>query len=304
MVAAGTSYARALSESGAMARPFLKWAGGKGKLAPRIIAAVPVEFRAYHEPFAGAAAVFFALDEATVLRGRATLSDANADLMETFRTVRDSPEPLIEAVDVLQASYLSLDPAARPAFYYEHRATVPTHPVDRAARFIFLNRTGYNGLYRVNASGGFNVPHGRYANPRILDSELIHACSKALSGVELCHQDFEAACGAANPGDFVYLDPPYQPLSATSRFTSYTSADFGEAEQVRLRDAFDCLTSRGVYALLSNSEHPAIRALYDDGRGYALELVTMSRAINSRGSARAPIPELLISNFAAVNAQL
>ncbi|MEO9254631.1 MAG: DNA adenine methylase [Tepidiformaceae bacterium] len=282
-----------------MARPFLKWAGGKGKLAPRIVAAAPEHFGRYHEPFMGAGAVFFALSETFTLTGRATLSDANAALIETFSGVRDHPGALIGRLAALQTDYLALEPNARADFYYRQRADMPVEPIQRAARFIFLNKTCYNGLYRVNAGGGFNVPHGRYTSPRILDAELIHACAKALSSIELCHQDFDDACGAAQPGDFVYLDPPYQPLSATARFTSYTSADFGQPEQTRLRDAFDALTRRGVYALLSNSEHPAIRALYE-GRGYDLELVAMSRAINSRASARAPIPELLISNFRAV----
>jgi DNA adenine methylase len=284
-----------------MARPFLKWAGGKGKLAPQIIAAAPCDFGRYHEPFAGAGAVFFALAGARSLEGRATLSDANAALIETFAVVRDHTDALTTALAALESGYLALTNDARAAFYYQQRADPPRDHIARAARFIFLNRTCYNGLYRVNASGGFNVPHGRYVRPRILDRELILACAEALSGVELCHQDFEDACRDAQPGDFVYLDPPYQPLSATSHFTSYTSADFGEAEQTRLRDAFDKLTARRIYALLSNSEHPAIRALYE-GRGYGLQQVTMSRAINSRGSARSPIPELLISNFESVRA--
>jgi DNA adenine methylase len=151
----------------------------------------------------------------------------------------------------------------------------------------------------VNAAGRFNVPHGRYARPRILDGDGLHACAKALASVDIAAADFETACANAKPGDLVYLDPPYQPLSATSSFTAYTSADFGPAEQVRLRDVFDGLTRRGVYALLSNSDHPAICDLYGGG-GYRFERVAMSRAINSNGKLRTPIAELLIDNFAAV----
>lgn len=283
-----------------MARPFLKWAGGKGKLAPRVLAVAPHTFARYHEPFVGAGAVFFAFQEAGRLPAGAVLSDANGQLIECFRALRDVPEAVIEALRPLAEAYAASE-EARAAFYYKQRATIPTDPAARVARFIFLNKTCYNGLYRVNSRGEFNVPHGRYAQPRILDPEVIWSCSKALRGVDLHVRDFETACEAAAAGDFVYLDPPYQPLTRTSRFTSYTKSEFGPREQQRLRDTFDDLTRRGVYALLSNSEHPAIRELYD-GRGYHFEQVTMSRAINSRGSARAPIPELLISNFACLSA--
>lgn len=282
-----------------MARPFLKWAGGKGKLAPRILAVAPPEFGRYHEPFVGAGAIYFAFEDARRLPGGALLSDANGDLIECFRVLRDAPESAIDRLRPLAETYAAAAVAERAAFYYEQRAAVPADPVSRVARFIFLNRTCYNGLYRVNSRGGFNVPHGRYVQPRILDADILWACSKALQGAELFVRDFETACLAASPGDFVYLDPPYQPLTQTSRFTSYTQADFGATEQQRLRDAFDDLTRRGVYALLSNSEHPAIRDLYG-GRGYQFEQVEMSRAINSRGSARSPIPELLISNFSSI----
>jgi DNA adenine methylase len=278
-----------------VARPFLKWAGGKGRLAPRIVELAPAMFGRYHEPFVGAGAVFFALEEARSLV-RPALSDANADLIACYSVVRDAPRELADRLADLEANYIAGD---RKAFYYEQRATQPYHPIDRAARFIFLNRTCYNGLYRVNASGGFNVPHGRYSRPRIADPDGLRAAARAMAGAELCPRDFAEACHNAQRGDFVYLDPPYQPLSATSRFTSYTSADFGPIQQEQLRDTFDDLTRRGVHGFLSNSDHPFIRALYE-GRGYSLEIVEMSRAINSRASARAPIGELLISNISAV----
>jgi DNA adenine methylase len=285
------------AENPHVARPFLKWAGGKAKLAQRVVALAPEAFGRYHEPFVGAGAVFFALAEARGLQRRAALADANPELIACYRAVRDVPAELIARLQMLSDGYLGADETGRPAFYYEQRATVPDDPVQRAARFIFLNKTCYNGLYRVNSRGGFNVPHGRYTQPRILDAEGLRAAAAALAGADLCAGDFETACRAADPGDFVYLDPPYQPLSATSRFTSYTSGDFGPDEQVRLRDAFDDLTRRGVFAVLSNSDHPVVRDLYG-GRGYECGLVEMSRAINSKGAGRAPISELLINNFA------
>jgi DNA adenine methylase len=270
----------------------LKWAGGKSRLAPEVLALVPSRMQAYHEPFAGGAAIFFALRSGGYT-GPATLADRSNDLITCLETVRDSVEPLIAELRILSDDYLLAHDRAEQ--YYEVRGQAPLDPVRRAARMIFLNKTCYNGLYRVNRRGEFNVPHGRYANPRILDEPNLRACWAALQGVDLRCEDFEAACDRAQAGDFVYLDPPYQPLSKTSKFTSYTKEDFGSEEQTRLRDTFDRLAERGVAAVLSNSDHECIRELYS-GRGYHFETVTMSRAINSVGSKRQPIAELLIAN--------
>ena len=281
-----------------MARPFLKWAGGKAKLAPQIVASMPASVSGYVEPFAGAAAVFFAV-EAERPQMRATLNDANAELIETFTVLRDDRDALLLELEALSGSYHSLDATGRRDLYYEARASSPATPVQRAARFIFLNKTCYNGLFRVNSGGGFNVPHGRYKNPRILDSELLTACSAALQYADLRTEDFADICAAARPGEFVYLDPPYHPLSSTANFTGYTRADFGRADQARLKDSFEDLSRRGVAAMLSNSDHEFVRGLYE-GLGYQIRTVTMSRAINSRGSGRQPVGELLIDNFERV----
>ncbi|MCC7365808.1 MAG: Dam family site-specific DNA-(adenine-N6)-methyltransferase [Dehalococcoidia bacterium] len=284
-----------LRDNAPVAAPFLKWAGGKAKLVPEILARAPAAFGRYHEPFLGGGAVFFALER--LHPGLAArLSDGNADLVATYRAVRDEVDGVVAALRVLEARYFADDPECRAAVYYSVRGCVPADPDEAAARTIFLNRTGYNGLYRVNSSGRFNVPHGRYKRPRILHEERLRAASAALAHCELDAEDFEAACEAARPGDFVYLDPPYYPLTATARFTNYTRESFGLPEQERLRDAFDRLTARGVAALLSNSDHPVVRELYG-GRGYTLDQVTMSRAINSKGTGRAPIAELLIGNL-------
>jgi DNA adenine methylase len=278
-----------------VATPFLKWAGGKRQLASEVVARAPRLFGRYHEPFLGGGAIFFALREAGAAQC-AFLTDANAELCECFQVVRDEVSGLVATLREVAESYLAEDAAGRKEFYYKQRECRPSTAVARAARMIFLNRTCYNGLYRVNRAGKFNVPHGRYRNPRILDEETLRAASVALQGAEIRRGDFGEACRRAERGDFVYLDPPYQPLSATSQFTSYTAGVFGPAEQERLRDEFEALTRRGVAALLSNSDHPAIRALYE-GQGYALELVPMSRAINSVVTKRGAIDELLISNF-------
>lgn len=281
-----------------MARPFLKWAGGKAKLAPRIVAAMPPSVSGYVEPFAGAAAAFFAVENVRP-RVRATLNDANAELIETFTVLRDDRDKLVDELEELSASYHARDSRGRKDLYYEFRSSAPATPAGRAARFIFLNKTCYNGLFRVNSGGGFNVPHGRYKNPRIIDRELLTECSAALRHAELRSEDFAVICAAARPGEFVYLDPPYHPLSATANFTGYTRADFGRADQIRLHDAFEDLTLRGVAAMLSNSDHEFVTGLYG-GLDYRIQAVTMSRAINSRGTGRQPVGELLIDNFERV----
>jgi DNA adenine methylase len=277
-----------------MATPFLKWAGGKGRLVAAILDAAPEQFATYHEPFLGAGAVFFGMAAAGRFE-RAVINDSNAELMDTFRQVRDDVAGVTGALELLAAAYLGSGLDARAQIYYSIRASRPETRAARAARTIFLNKTCYNGLYRVNRKGEFNVPHGDYTRPAILDPKLLCGASAALQCADLRCEDFETACGAAQPGDFVYLDPPYHPLSATSSFTSYTHAAFGAPEQERLRDVFLDLTGRGVAALLSNSDHPFVRELYE-GHGLELRCVSMSRAINSVGSKRAPISELLISN--------
>lgn len=283
-------------ERAAGARPFLKWAGGKSRLAPIISKAVPGRFGRYHEPFLGGGAVFFALANARPGL-RATLSDSNAELVNAYLVVRDHVDALVAALAPIAERYHELDAAGRKAFYYAQRACEPDDVVARAARLIFLNKTGYNGLYRVNRAGRFNVPHGRYVSPRILDEPGLRSASAALQGIDVRCADFADACECALAGDFVYLDPPYHPVSATARFTSYTQDAFGPDEQHRLQNVFEDLTRRGVAAMLSNSDHPAIKNLYA-GRGYTIERVWMSRAINSKGDRRSPIKELLITNLA------
>jgi len=278
-----------------MATPFLKWAGGKRSLAPHIAALAPERFSSYHEPFLGGGAVFFQLRSAGCDQ-RAVLSDANAELVGCYVAVRDATEELITALRSLSEEHLAGDQAQRRARYYAVRAADPGDPVARSARLIFLNRTGYNGLYRLNAQGRFNVPFGRYSNPRILDEDGLRSAAQALQGAVLAARGFDDASACAGPGDFVYLDPPYVPLSATSTFTQYTGARFGPDDQAALRDCFESMTRRGAAVLLSNSDHELVRELYG-GHGYACEVVTMSRSINSSALKRQPIPELLIDNF-------
>jgi DNA adenine methylase len=274
--------------------PILKWAGGKGRLVPLILSLAPLNFVTYHEPFMGAGAVFFGFCRANRIRS-ARLNDLNSDLIEMYRALRDNPQAVVRKLNDLAHEYLSRPHEQRAEVYYRVRSEKPSDPTDRAAWLIFLNRTCYNGLYRVNRRGGFNVPHGDYANPRIVNLEGLQAASLCLQETELSSVDFQVACENAVAGDFVYLDPPYQPLSPTANFTSYTSEAFGAVEQVRLREEFENLTRRGVAAVLSNSSHPFILELYS-GSGYTISEVLMPRAISSAADGRAPIPELVVSN--------
>jgi DNA adenine methylase len=266
------------------AKPFIKWAGGKWQLLPAFKLHFPprTAIKRYFEPFLGGAAVFFHLQHP-----HSFLSDSNAQLVELYQIVRNDVESLIGAL---------LHHKNEEKYYYAVRGldAASLSPVERAARFIYLNRTCYNGLYRVNSQGQFNVPFGDYKNPRICDAHGLRAASLALQRANLRLADFETAVKETQRGDLIYFDPPYQPLSKTSSFTAYTSDRFGEEEQRRLARIFRDLDRRGCYVMLSNSSAPLIRELYSE---YNLIEVLANRAINSKANGRGKIVELLITNF-------
>jgi DNA adenine methylase len=271
-------------------RPFLKWAGGKTQLLEELVGRLPPAVAGYHEPFAGSAALFFRLARDSRLRG-AALADGNAELIDAYRAVRDG----VEAVIGLLGAY----PYDRD-FYYSLRAQDP-QALDlpaRAARMIYLNKAGYNGLYRVNRRGQFNVPFGRYKNPRICDAGSLRAASAALQGVNLACATFETVLERARPGDLVYFDPPYAPLSATAHFTAYQAGGFSADDQRRLRDVCRGLAGRGVYVMLSNSDTELVRGLYA-GPPFHLHQVWAGRAINSRALGRGKAPELIVTTYPA-----
>lgn len=260
-------------------RPFLKWAGGKRQLLPELLARLPNQFSCYYEPFVGGGALFFQLQTP-----RAILADINQRLIRTYMGVRDNVEQVIERLE--HYPYDS-------SFFYRMREINIDKRSDAevAAWFIYLNRTGFNGLYRVNRQNRFNVPFGRYTNPTICDEIALRACSNALAGVELLVSDFEHAVAGAGVGDLVYFDPPYDPLSVTSSFTSYTSKGFGADEQIRLRDVAMKLKKRGATVLISNSSTSFIKNLYEN---FEIATVSATRMVNSKGNARGPIGELII----------
>ncbi|MBP6786492.1 MAG: DNA adenine methylase [Candidatus Promineofilum sp.] len=267
------------------ARPVLKWAGGKGRLLPELLARLPHDFQTYHEPFIGGGALFFALAGAGRL-GRACLSDANPSLIDVYVALRDRVDEVIAA---LQGHVHDRE------HYYRVRALRPAELSlpERAARVIYLNKTCYNGLYRENRRGEFNVPFGRYKNPTICDEPNLRAAARVLRGAELAQRHFSTVLDQARPGDFVYFDPPYHPLSPTANFTAYDRAGFGPDDQRQLRDVFAALGERGVAALLSNSDTPFVRELYD---GFRIERVLAARAVNSKANGRGKVAEVLVSN--------
>ena len=293
-------------------KPFLKWAGGKRQLLRELRPFYPTEFNAYWEPFAGSGAVFFDLWSQGLLAGRpAHLIDTNKDLIVCYRTVRDDVEGLIRLLGSLQRRHArdaqrTFDTVRRD--FNTRRlevldSTVQQGDIEHASMLIYLNRTGFNGLFRLNARGAFNVPLGRYAHPVICDGDNLRAVSRILNEplVETHCGSFETVLQSAAPGDFIYFDPPYAPLSATSNFRSYTAEGFSSADQKRLQEAVITLARRGCRVLLSNSSAPEIEQLYGDNTearraGLRFTRVKARRAINSKASSRGAIDEVIVTN--------
>lgn len=268
----------------AVASPIIKWVGGKTKLIPEIVSRLPRDHGRYFEPFAGGAAVFFHLGPQA-----AVLSDCNADLIAMYRAVAADPEGVIRRLALHKEAH-------DEAHYYDTRsrwndASVSWSPLDRAATFIYLNRTCFNGLWRVNKSGAFNVPMGRYKNPAICDPETLRAAGALLRRATIRCGDYRAAVADAGPGDLVYFDPPYDPVTPTANFTSYTNDGFSADDQRTLAACVRDLAERGCAVVLSNSDTPFIRSLY---RGLRIDRVRCPRAINSDASRRGDVDEVLV----------
>ena len=271
------------------ARPFLQWAGGKRGLLPQYQVHLPRNFKTYFEPFLGGGALFFHLQPPT-----AVLADNNPELMTAYTGVRDHPAAVIALLNALKARhssalYTALRQLDRNPTFFE---TIT--PAEVAARLIYLNQTCFNGVYRVNKKGQFNVPIGSSLNRLICDADAIRRASQALRHATLLTADFEQAVAPAGRGDFIYLDPPYYPVSKYSDFTRYTKEKFYEADQVRLKHQVDRLSKRGCRIMLSNSNCPFIRDLYRD---YRQHQVLSSRLLNAKKERRGKIAELLITNY-------
>jgi DNA adenine methylase len=285
----------ASASQGERLRPIVKWAGGKARLLPAILPLLPERIETYYEPFVGGGAVFFALASERRFR-RAVLSDLNAELVDVYRGIKKDVDAVIRLLERYRKKHDA-------ELYYRTRELQPQslELVERAARLIYLNKTGYNGLYRVNRAGQFNVPFGRYVNPAICDAERLRATAAVLRarGIKLVSGDFARVTEPAQPGDAVYFDPPYAPRSITANFTSYNSQEFGQAEHERLASTLEALTQRGVRTVLSNSDTRFTRQLYDRQR-FQVQKVLVARPINSKSSKRGRVGELLIDNARAV----
>ena len=271
------------------AAPFLKWAGGKWAIAPQIARLLPKDTkqRVYREPFLGGGAMFFYLEPE-----RAFLSDSLGDLIGTYEVVRKSVEPLIRRLDKLRASHSKEQFYAIRDRFNDKKSSASA--VERAAWLIYLNKTCYNGLFRTNKSGGFNVPMGAYKTCNVVDPSKIRLASAMLSHAVLSQERFDHLLEIAEPGDVIYLDPPYVPLSKTSNFSSYADGEFGHDDQVRLASVFRELDARGCLLALSNSDTPIVRALYND---FDLTKIVAPRNISSKTTTRAPTTELLVRNL-------
>ncbi len=272
-------------------KPFIKWAGGKRALLPELLRLMPKSFNDYFEPFIGGGALFFELTRLGMLNGKkAYLFDANDELINTYQTVKKHPKKLLKQLKEFQVKHSE-------EFYYATRSmdrepNFKSLPAEvRAARFIYLNKTCFNGLWRVNSKGYHNVPIGRYKNPIIYDEDTIMAASAALQNAEIQNADFAKVLDFADNGDFVYFDPPYYPLTPTSSFTAYHENVFLDEEQKRLYGVFKELANRGASVMHSNSDTEFIKELYS---GYYIEFVEVNRFINSKSSGRGKIREIII----------
>jgi len=275
-------------------QPFVKWVGGKRGLLTQILENFPKKFNNYHEPFLGGGAVFFELYSKGLLKNKKIyLSDINSELINTYNMVKNNPHKLINSLENFKEKHSK-------EFYYEIREIDRTKEfknlsdIQRATRFIYLNKTCFNGLYRVNKKGYFNTPIGSYKNPNIADRDTILSASEALQNTIILNQSFSEVINNANKDDLVYFDPPYYPLNTTSSFTSYNENEFLDNKQKELFNLFEELDNKGCFVLHSNSDTNFIKELYKD---YDIGFVQANRFINSKSSGRGKISEVLVNNL-------
>lgn len=290
------------------AKPFIKWAGGKTQLLGEISKALPSDLSAresliYVEPFVGGGAVLFWMLQHYPNIRQAVINDINRELICTYRIIKDRANELIASLQAIQNQYIPLDHNGRTQLYLQQRQIFNSGNIDElqtATLFIFLNRSCFNGLYRVNSKGNFNVPHGKYANPRICDEDNLLAISRVFQKVEILCGDFAQTLQYASPEAIYYIDPPYRPLTETSSFNSYSAGGFDDSEQIRLRDFCEQLSQRGAQFVASNSDpkntnpdEDFFDSLYSN---FNIQRVSATRMINSKASGRGKLNELLITS--------
>lgn len=272
--------------------PFTKWTGGKRQLLKDLKNLMPNNYRTYFEPFVGGGALFFDL-----ANNKAVINDANSELINAYRVIKENVIDLIKYLEIHSANNSK-------EYYYYIRETdrdgriQKMNETERAARLLYMLRVNFNGLYRVNSKNQFNTPYGRYKNPKIIDRENLMKIHKYLNNnqIIIMNGDFEVATQNVSEGDFVYFDPPYIPINETSNFTNYTANGFGLEEQIRLRNLFKELDRKGAYVMLSNSDVPIMRELYEEYEKTTY-IVQAKRNINSKSNGRGSINELIITNY-------
>lgn len=274
-------------------KPFTKWTGGKRQLLPELLRLSPKEYQRYYEPFIGGGALFF-----EIAPEDAVINDANSELIHAYEQIRDNVDELINILKIHDKNnnkeyYLDIRSLDRDEKFEDMTS------VEKAARLLYMLRVNFNGLYRVNSKNQFNVPYGRYKNPKIVDEALLRSISAYLKSnpIVILNGDFEEAVVDARNSDFVYFDPPYAPVSPTSDFTAYTQDGFDYHEQKRLRDIFERLSNEGVQVMLSNSDTEVIHELYGDIPGINFTIVAAKRVINSKASGRGNVNEVIIRNY-------
>ncbi|MGH7218198.1 MAG: DNA adenine methylase [Candidatus Microsaccharimonas sp.] len=275
------------------ARPFVKWAGGKTRLIDQILYYFPASFNNYYEPFLGGGSLYFSISPQN---GR--LNDLNSTLIFVYRTIRDNCLLIINDLLDLQAEYYALESLdTKAAYYYERRSefnSMHSQTVRKASLFIFLNKTGFNGMYRENSKGEYNIPFGKHSKPLICDAVNLERVSNVLKEIDITNGHYHEAIRDAKAGDFVYLDPPYAPLNPTSSFTQYQAGGFGEDDQIQLRNVFMELSQRGCLVMMSNSTSPLVEELYKD---FYFNTISAARVINAQGMKRGKINEYIITNY-------
>jgi len=269
-----------------MSKPPLKWAGGKRKLLPSIMPLLPTKYNRYIEPFSGGASLFFRLKPENAI-----LCDINEELINFYKILRDDHEGLIESLkkhENTEEYYFKIRDVDRTEGYKSWTN------VERASRFLYLNKTCFNGLHRVNSKGHFNVPFGNRKSPNIVDEFVLRRCSRILTTADLRTDDFKEIMPDIEQGNFIYCDPPYDPISKTASFTGYSKEDFGDADQARLKGFCEYAASAGAYFAVSNSDTEFIRDLYKD---YCINTIQAARSINSKGAGRGKVNEVFITNY-------
>nr|WP_295972803.1 DNA adenine methylase [uncultured Bacillus sp.] len=300
-----------------LAKPFLKWAGGKTQLIPEIDKRLPNELREgkikrYIEPFVGSGAVLFHLLQNYKIE-EAFIFDINPELVLVYEVIKKDVNALVQLLEMKEKEYISLDKDSRKNYFYEQRITFNSaletfnfneygeHKILRASEFIFLNKTCFNGLFRVNKAGLFNVPMGDYKNPTICNKENLFAVNRVLQNVVIANGDYRESRSLVAPTTFVYFDPPYRPLNISSSFTSYSKFDFRDEEQIELGNFFEELHKMGALLMLSNSDpqntNPDDTFFEEIYEGFSIEKVSARRSINSKASSRGQINELLVTNY-------